>query len=80
MLEEPQSQYEPVFSYRVHFGRMKKLDGGGAVVFGEEERLSSQSLKEAKEEFAAWLEKHKEDREKEIIQSPRLMEIRYVQL
>ena len=69
-----------MFSYRVHFGRMKRLEGGGAVIFGEERRLESQSLEEAKKEFANWLETHKEEQEKEVIQNPTLMEIKYLKL
>ena len=74
----PDPTYEPIFSYRVHFGRLKKLEGGGGVVFGEEARLSSQTLEDAKREFKKWKEGYRDEIEKEIIQNATLMEIRYI--
>lgn len=70
--------YEPVFSYRVHFGRLKKLEGGGGVVFGEEKYFSSHTLKDAREELKSWLEEHKGEIANEIIQNPKLIEVRWV--
>jgi hypothetical protein len=73
-----ESQYEISRSYRVHFGRLKKLEGGGGVVFGEEKYLSSQTLKDAKEELKMWLEEYKGEIADEIIQNPKLIEVRWV--
>ncbi|MBI3045995.1 MAG: hypothetical protein HYY86_00410 [Candidatus Harrisonbacteria bacterium] len=64
-----------ILSYRVHFGRLKLLSGGGGVVFGEEQRLSAQSLAEAKQEFEQWKKNNADDK---TIENPKLLEIREI--
>lgn len=68
-------EYEAVFSYRVHFGREKKIPGWGSVVHGEEYPLSAQTYKEAEAEFKSWAV---ENLKNPLIQSPKLIEVRYV--
>ncbi|MDE2001450.1 MAG: hypothetical protein KGI60_02700 [Patescibacteria group bacterium] len=75
MSDEPKLYREP-FSYRVHFGRIVENMNHGFVVLGEEEFLSAATLAEARNEFEAWKERHKDD---VTITNPQLVEVRYPQ-
>lgn len=68
-------EYEPLFSYRAHFAREKKIPGWGSVVFGEEYPLTAIDFKGAEEEFKIWAENALKD---PLISNPRLMEIRFI--
>ena len=72
MTEEVKTKdYQDSVSYRVHFARIMKTDGGGEVWFGEEARLSTTTLAEARSELKNWQETHKDD--KTIGGTPRLL-------
>ena len=68
--------YQDIVSYRVNFARIKKIDRGGEVWFGEEARLSATTLAEARLELKEWRTKNKDD--ETIGGNPHLLEIRSV--
>ncbi len=68
-------EYEPVFSYRIHYAREKKIPNWGSLVFGEEHSLSAVDFRGAEEEFKAWIAEAMKD---PLLSNPRLIEIRFI--
>ncbi len=68
-------EYDPIFSYRVHYSREMKILDGGSAVFGEEVRLQATTLEDARREMEFFVKGKSAD---PLLSGFRLLEIRWL--